>query len=113
MSNDINPTLVSDNRNKKLNITSTPSRLSYDSLTGYTDHQLISNIAGSRSLMVDQHPAVLSSRIAMVNSLNYDTNKVEGNLESYSDSEAKKFVPVSDMFLGSREKTPRVLNSAY
>ena len=113
LSNDVNPILVSNNTNKRLNLTSTPSRLSTDSLTGYTDHQLVNNISSSRSLMVDQHPAVLSSRTSMVNSLNYDTNKIDNIHVIPRTQEVKNFVPVSDMFIGSREKTPRVLNSTY
>lgn len=90
-----------------------------DSRTSYANLSTVTSLASARSFIADSHPAVLSSSLEYSNSLNYDSTSsttkglsygVDGTLES---SSTLKKGSVGEVFVGSREKTPKAVNSAY
>jgi hypothetical protein len=96
-----------------------PFTTSSHALTNYVDYQLFNKISSSRSFISDSHSPVTSSNPALSNSLDYDSNRIitksiefdeKGNLE---DSFTSKKSKVGDVFVGSREKTPKAINTAY
>jgi len=85
----------------------------------YPNSSTLSNLASSRSFISESHPAILSSSINYLNGLDYDATSslsegirysVDGNLEHFS---TLKKGSVGEAFVGSREKTPKSINSAY
>lgn len=87
--------------------------------TDYADYALTGNLAGSRSFISESHPAVQSSLPAGSNSLNYDATTSTSNTTSYTlsgeleETTTSEKSSVGDVFVGSREKTPRAINTAY
>lgn len=83
------------------------------------DLSLVSNLGSNRSFMPGSHSAVLSSRPSSHNSLDYDSTSQRTNSLAYSvqgellRSSLKSRTPVGEVFVGSREKTPRSINTAY
>lgn len=87
--------------------------------TGYADYALTGNLAGSRSFISESHPAVQSSLPSGSNSLNYDATTATSNSTAYTlngeleETTTSEKSSVGDVFVGSREKTPRAVNTAY
>ena len=85
----------------------------------YADYSLTNNLASSRSFLSESHPAVLSSLPSGSNSLNYDSTTATTGTTSYTadgelqESSKRSKSSVGDVFVGSREKTPRAVNTAY
>ena len=89
------------------------------SQSSYADYALAGNLASSRSFLTGSYPAVQSSLPSGSNSLNYDATTAVTDKVSYSpdgqfeDLRASQKSSVGDVFVGSREKTPRAINTAY
>lgn len=87
--------------------------------SNYADYSLTNNLASSRAFLSESHPAVLSSLPSGSNSLDYDATTAKTGSTSYTLSgeleESSKTLKssVGDVFVGSREKTPRAVNTAY
>ena len=107
--------------NSKLNKSWTPSTLVNSNNSGQVDYTLFNKLASSRSFLQSSHPSVLSSNNLESNSLAYDrsapvTSTKVANLWSYTNflEQSKASTnAVGDVFVGSREKTPQAINSAY
>ena len=88
-------------------------------LSDYADYSTLNNLASSRSFMTGSYPAVVSSLSENTNSLDFDTAVSTNSTNSLSAlrSDAKEKAisrgTVGDVFIGSREKTPKAINSAY
>jgi hypothetical protein len=129
---DLNPSKSNYNLSSKVNtITSNanfstrsgkstnPFTTSSHALTNYVDYQLFNKISSSRSFISESHSPITSSNPSLSNSLDYDSNKIitksirydqEGTLiDSFTSKQSK----VGDVFVGSREKTPKAINTAY
>lgn len=129
---DLNPSKSNYNLSSKVNTISSnanfstrsgkstnPFTTSSHALTNYVDYQLFNKISSSRSFISESHSPVTSSNPALSNSLGYDSNKIitrsieydqEGKLIDRFTSKQSK---VGDVFVGSREKTPKAINTAY
>jgi len=87
--------------------------------TDYADYALTGNLASSRSFISESHPAVQSSLPSGSNSLNYDATTAASTSTSYTlsgeleETTSSQKSSVGDVFVGSREKTPRAINTAY
>lgn len=87
--------------------------------TSFIDKSLSPSLLSPRSFISVSHPAVLSSTLPSTNSLDYDsTTTAQRNQNVFEGDQLThkinlKQTPVSDVFIGSREKTPRAINSAY
>lgn len=96
-----------------------PFTTSSHALTNYVDYQLFNNIASSRSFISESHSPITSSNAALSNTLNYDSNQVITKSVSYDNNGSLEDVflskkgKVGDVFVGSREKTPKAINTAY
>ena len=82
------------------------------------DYTLFNRISSARSFLPTSHPAVLSSSVNESNSLGYDstasvTRKVTSSTSNVIEETSFKNVAVGEAFVGSREKTPRSMNTAY
>lgn len=89
------------------------------SRTDFVDTSLVNNIASSRSFTALPHPAVQSSLPTGAQSLEYDSSTARTEARSFSSKgefvvqHKSKRGPVGDVFVGSREKTPKSINTAY
>ena len=87
--------------------------------SNYADYSLTNNLASSRSFLSESHPAVMSSLPSGSNSLNYDSTTAVTGSTSYTvngeleESSRVSKSSVGDVFVGSREKTPRAVNTSY
>lgn len=108
--------------NTKNSKTMNPFSAIEDSASGFADLATFASLASSRSFMLDSHPAVITSSVSGSNSLDYDaasslsrtlsTSKEDKSLITSSSTFVKKGSS-SEVFIGSRENTPKVINSAY
>lgn len=129
---DLNPSKSNYNLSSKVNTiasnanfstrsgkSTNPFTTSSHALTNYVDYQLFNKISSSRSFISESHSPVTSSNPALSNSLNYDSNKVVTKSIEYNhkgeliDTFETKNSKVGDVFVGSREKTPKAINTAY
>lgn len=90
-----------------------------DARTDYSNSSTVNRLASTRSFIAGSHPAVLSSSLNNINSLAYDSTSsktaglhysVGGGFEYLTGS---KKGSVGEVFVGSREKSPKSINSAY
>ena len=92
---------------------------SLDTATNFIDKVQFNNIASGRSFLSGSYPAVQSSLPEASNSLGYDSTRSTVKSSHYTpsgellDLTASKKTPSGDVFIGSREKTPRAINTAY
>lgn len=102
-----------------LNDLLTPLNHAYEVKTHYLDQTLFNTLGSSRSFISSSYPAVLSSSSLESNSLNYDSSKsFSRSLKSSSSnlltsSVVSNEASTGDVFIGSREKTPKAVNSTY
>jgi hypothetical protein len=97
----------------------TPLMSASETQTGYSDVSLVNKLGSARSFLASSYPAVLSSSAKYSNSLEYDSSEIsstsfntrEGALVKAHTSSKKALS--GDVFIGSREKTPRAINTAY
>lgn len=119
LSSKVNATSSNLQLNKYQNKLMTPLTGSLDSVNNYSDYQLVNKLASARSFISESHPAVNSSNPLLSNSLDYDSTKSRIQSVAYdsdgslSDSTVANKSAVGDVFVGSREKTPRSINTAY
>lgn len=114
---------VSSNKSflSALNKPSTPALNASSNEAGNVDYVMFNTLASNRSLMTDSHPSVLSSHESESDSLGYDRGatyaaKSVTNRYGYStlvETQKLNSNAVGDVFIGSREKTPQAINSAY
>lgn len=97
----------------------TPLTSATDLRTGYADNALMNKLGSARSFLSSSYPAVLSSSAKYSNSLDYDSSEVasssfnaKGGTSVIAHTSSKKGLS-GDVFVGSREKTPRAINTAY
>ena len=85
----------------------------------YTDYQLFSTLASSTSFNINSLPAVQSLSSQSLNSLEHDTTSSYLSVLQYTSNRGltqteQRFEGLTgDLFVGSREKTPRALNTSY
>lgn len=119
LSSDVNPVLANANFATKLNRSENPFSSASSARLSYPDQQQFNKLAGARSLISESHPAVLSSDPRLSNSLNYDSTSSVTRSISYTtkgtleDTVSVKKSAVGEVFVGSREKTPTAINTAY
>lgn len=126
LSTEVNTLTSNINFSRKSNRPLTPFSSAVASQVGHPDYTLLNNVSSSRSLMSSSHPAVLSSSVRGSNSLDYDNSVSEEKSSTYSYTDPLVLAgnkttelttyrnsPVGEAFVGSREKTPRAINTAY
>jgi hypothetical protein len=119
LSNGFNPITSNLSFESKLNRDSTPYNLAVNTSLGYPDFTLTSNLSSTRSFNSITNPAVHTTTHPNLSSLNYDTNTNTASETFYThpkgfvSKSTKANSAVSDLFVGSREKTPRSINTAY
>lgn len=104
---------------ERVNRATTPFSNATAHAAGYADYPLVSKLAGARSFSATPHPASQSAHAANSGSLEYDTGRLgtqtaaylKTGFLAYSTQVGKS--PVGDVFVGSREKTPKSINAAY
>ena len=85
----------------------------------YVDYQFLNNLLGAQSFNVNFQPPIHSLTTHSLNSLDHDTTNLYRSFISYEHSkgltltDTKVSSSSSDLFIGSREKTPRALNTSY
>jgi hypothetical protein len=85
----------------------------------YTDYQLFNTLVSSTSFNLNSQPAVHSLSAQSLNSLEHDTTSSYLSILQYTgnhglmQTEQKLEGLTGDLFVGSREKTPRSLNTSY
>lgn len=103
----------------QLNITLNPFYQTLPIRTDFPDYSTLNVLASSRSFLSGSYSAVLSSSPLNSNSLSYDTSvSTHYNLATDLGFKIEDYIkyqknPVSEVFIGSREKTPRAINTAY
>ena len=119
LSSDRNTAAANLVNNARVNRSSSIYANTLDLRTDYANLSTVSNLASVRSFISNSHPAVLSSSVNNTNSLDYDSTSsltqglrysTNGNFEELSSS---KKGSVGEVFVGSREKSPKAINSAY
>jgi hypothetical protein len=119
LSNGVNTLESNAMLSDKLHSPSSPFSLASDRKVGFPDKALSSKLGNVTSANYDGLPPVLSSNSALNNSLDYDS--------PISKASSKNFLPdgtllessystksaVGEVFVGSREKTPRSINTSY
>jgi len=119
ISSDRNTAAANLVNNTRTNRSSSVYSNTLDLRTDYANLSTVSNLASVRSFISSSHPAVLSSSVNNTNSLDYDSTSsltqglrysTNGNFEELSNS---KKGSVGEVFVGSREKSPKAINSAY
>ena len=88
--------------------------------SGLTDQPLTTTALGSQAYTATAHPAVQTSSPYGQNSLSYDTPVSKQLNRNYSDNgiliqgfSRNRASSVGEVFIGSREKTPKSVNTAY
>jgi hypothetical protein len=105
--------------NVRLNMPLTPANSAADFNTNYVDRSIANKLGSARSFLSSSYPAVLSSSALSTNSLEYDSPvSISSSLDTTGgtaivDTTKIKSGSVADVFVGSREKTPRAINTAY
>jgi len=104
---------------QQLNKDLSPYSSALGSASGYVDNSLFAKTASSRTFTAINHPAVHSTTDQQLSSLEFDSTdnvatktgyNLKGDLVS---NQVTKKTPVGDIFVGSREKTPRSINTSY
>lgn len=119
LSSNVNSVLSNSVFSKSQNRLANPFTLSSDAQNSYADYQLFNNIASSRSLLSESHSPVNSSNPLLSDSLEYDSTKSITPVANYTpaggfdDHSTVKKSTVGEVFIGSREKTPKSINTAY
>ena len=126
LSTEVNALTSNINFSNRSNRPLTPFSSAVASQVGHPDYTLFNNVSSARSLVSSSHPAVLSSSTRGSNSLDYDNSVSEEKSSTYSYNDPAilkgnkimelttiKKLPVAEAFVGSREKTPRSINTAY
>lgn len=113
-------TLLSNNLIlNQTNLVSNPFNHAFLVRADYPDYSTVNTVASSRSFLSGSYPAVLSSYSPNSNSLTYDATSTVSSSILRSESAIKNFITqhqktsVGEVFVGSREKTPRIINTAY
>lgn len=88
--------------------------------SGLADQSLTAKALGSQTYTATAHPAVQTSSPHGQNSLSYDTPISKQAHRNYSDTgiliqgfKRNRASSVGEVFIGSREKTPKSINTAY
>ena len=103
----------------RVNSPLTPANSATDYRNNYVDRALTNKLGSSRSFLSSSYPAVLSSSALSTNSLEYDSPvAISSSLDvrggsSVVDTSTVKQGAAADVFVGSRDKTPRAINTAY
>lgn len=85
----------------------------------YVDYRFANNLLTGQSFNANPHPAIQSLSSHSLNSLDHDTTSSYLSVVNYNASKGlihtkhRNSSLVSDLFVGSREKTPRSLNTSY
>lgn len=102
-----------------LNLHTNPFSQTLSFKTNYPDYFSLNSIISSRSFMSGSYPAILSASTNNWNSLNYDESasmqyeQTQVNGGQIEEHIIRKNNSVGEVFIGSREKTPRSINTAY
>lgn len=119
LSPELNTSLTNAKVSDNLNLNHTPFEGALSSDSAYADKALVSKLSSLRSLNVSGMPPVLSANAANSNSLEYDSlnsstevikKAAQGDMEVLRTSSKSA---VGEVFVGSREKTPRAINTSY
>jgi|FrelakmetLWP11LW_1041352.scaffolds.fasta_scaffold02292_2 hypothetical protein len=118
LSSNVNTIVSNLSFNNQTNRPVTPFVNATASTIGHVDYTLFNRLSSARSFVPTTHPAVLSSSANETNSLEYDSMSSIAKKVSSTDSKvvktsAHKAVSVGEAFVGSREKTPRFINTSY
>ena len=103
----------------RLNSPNSPFTSAVDYNAGFPDKVLVSKLENAQSLNVDGLPPVLSSDPSNSNSLEYDSLTSVNQTTTFlpdgtlATSKYTKSAAVGEAFVGSREKTPRAINTSY
>jgi hypothetical protein len=103
----------------RLNKGLSPYSTVLESAVGHVDNSLFAKTASSRTFTAMTHPAVHSTTDQQLSSLEFDSTDnlaTKFGYDSRGDlvhSQVVKKTPVGDIFVGSREKTPRSINTSY
>ena len=120
LSQNLNPIVSNLQLVERVNRATTPYANACSVASGCVDTSLTSHALTTDVFTATPHSPLLSSSIEGTKSLNYDSSLVktlthvynkEGLLAQNSTTNRKS--PVGDVFIGSREKTPRSINTAY
>jgi hypothetical protein len=104
---------------QRLNKSLSPYSTVLDSASGYVDSSLFAKTASSRTFTAVTHPAVHSTTDQQLSSLEFDSTDNKSTKFGYGlkgelvYKQVTKKTPVGDIFVGSREKTPRSINTSY
>ena len=85
----------------------------------YVDYQFLNNMLGAQSFNTNFQSPIHSLSAHSLNSLDHDTTNSYRYSASYENfkgltiKDTKVSGLLSDLFVGSREKTPRALNTSY
>jgi len=118
LSGAFNAELSNEQTLRYLNKSYSPLVATLNAKTNYADYGLTSNLLSLRTFISNSYPAVLSSDPMNSNSLEYDATTSQSVSRRYSQSAlldlslVKKNL-VSEAFIGSREKSPKAINTAY
>jgi len=118
LSSNVNTIVSNLSFNNQTNRPVTPFVNATASTIGHVDYALFNRLSSARSFVPTTHPAVLSSSVNETNSLEYDSMSSIAKKVSSTDSKVvktstHKAVSVGEAFVGSREKTPRFINTSY
>ena len=105
---------------ERTNTATTPYSQACSMSAGCVDNALTAHATSTQSLSHTPHPAVLTSSPLGSNSLSYDSSATQTHQTAYAKegtlndtTQINRKSPVGDVFIGSREKTPRSINTAY
>jgi len=119
LSSNVNTALSNNALDARLNRSVSPFTTSLSMSTNYADQEQVNKLASSRSFISESHTPILSSNPNLNDSLQYDAStrstrsvnyNTNGNL---NDTLLQEKAPVGEVFIGSREKTPSSINTAY
>ena len=119
LSSGVNTIVSNANLQNSMNKVSTPYSSSEDVINNYLDYQLACYLASHRSFISESHAPVTSSNPVLADPLHYDSTKSTTrtiSTDSSGDVSVNTKVKKSaggEAFVGSREKTPRSINTAY
>jgi len=118
LSSGVNTVVSNLHFSDRSNRPATPFTNGTASSVNFIDYTLFNRISSARSFLPTSHPSVLSSSANESNSLEYDstasvTRKLTSSTSSVTEATSSKNVAVGEAFIGSREKTPRSMNTAY
>jgi hypothetical protein len=88
-------------------------------INNYVNYHVFNDLLGSQSFNVNFQPPIHSLSTQSLNSLEHDTTNLYYSYPCYTNSTGvvitnqKRSGLSSDLFIGSREKTPRALNTSY